>query len=84
MPIGERNGLHKLHSLSIDLDEGEDVAGLHCITQGVQSGCSVWAFLTSKAFLCVFCCNEVFPGLPERQREAEVTVNAKNTYECKN
>lgn len=77
MPIGHWNGLHQVHSISVDLDEGEDVTGLHRVTQGVQSGCSVWTFLTSKAFLCVFGCDEVFPGLPERQREGEVTAKEK-------
>lgn len=79
MPVGQRNGVHEVHSLGVDLDEGEDVASLHRVTQGVQSGRSVRAFLMGESFFCVFGRDEVFPGLPEKQRERQVTAKKKTS-----
>lgn len=62
--VGQRYGLHEVHSLSVDLDEGEDVAGLHRVAQRVEPRRRVGALLPREAFLRVFGRDEVFPRLP--------------------
>lgn len=62
--IGQRYGLHEVHSLSVDLDEGEDVPGLHGVTQCVEPRRRIGALLPGEAFLSVLGSDEVFPCLP--------------------
>lgn len=64
MAISQRNGLHEVHTLSVDLDERENIPGLHSVTERVQFGQRVRTLLSSKALLCVFGHDEVFPRLP--------------------
>ena len=64
MSVGQRYGLHEVHSLGVDLDEGEDVPGLHRVTQRVEPRHGVRTFLPGESFLCVFGGDEVFPRLP--------------------
>lgn len=64
MSIGQRYGLHEVHSLSIDLDEGEDVPGLHSVTQRMEPRRRIGTLLPGKAFLSVLGSDEVFPRLP--------------------
>jgi len=65
MSVGKRNGLHEVHSLGIDLDEGEDVASLHRVTQCVEPGRRLGTLLPGETLLCVFGYDEVFPRLPD-------------------
>lgn len=69
MPVGQRNRLHEVHPLSVDLDEGEDVSGLHCIAQRVKPRRRIRTLLLGKTFLRVFGCDEVFPRLPGGEHE---------------
>lgn len=62
--VGQRYGLHEVHSLSVDLDEGENVSSLHCVAQRVEPRRRIGTFLPGEALLCVFGCDEVFPRLP--------------------
>lgn len=62
--VGQRYGLHEIDSLGVDLDEGEDVPGLHCVTQRVQPRRWIGALLPRETFLCVLGGDEVFPRLP--------------------
>lgn len=64
MSIGQRNGLHEVNSLGIDLDEGDDVPGFHGVTQRVKLRCRLWTLLPSETFLRVLGGDEVFPCLP--------------------
>lgn len=69
MPVGQRNGLHEVHPLSVDLDEGEDVSGLHCVAQRVELRRRIRTLLLGETFLRVFGCDEVFPRLPGGEHE---------------
>lgn len=62
--VGQRYGLHEVDPLGVDLDEGEDVAGLHCVAQRVEPRRGVRTLLPRVAFLGVFGRDEVFPRLP--------------------
>lgn len=62
--VGQRYGLHEVDPLGVDLDEGEDVPGLHCVTQRVEPRRRIGTLLPGVTFLCVFGCDEVFPRLP--------------------
>lgn len=69
MSVGQRYGLHEVDSLSVDLDEGEDVPGLHCVTQRVEPRRRVRTLLPGEAFLSVLGGDEVFPRLPGGRHE---------------
>lgn len=62
--VGQRDGLHQVDPLGVDLDEGEDVPGLHGVTQCVEPRRPVGTLLPGEAFLRVLCRDEVFPRLP--------------------
>lgn len=62
--VVQRYGLHEVDSLGIHLDEGENVSGLHGVTQRVEARRCVRTLLPGKALLCVFGRDEVFPRLP--------------------
>ncbi len=64
MSVSQRYRLHEVDSLCVDLDEGEDVSGFHCVTQRVEPRRRVGTLLSCKTFLCVFGSDEVFPRLP--------------------
>lgn len=63
--VGQRNGLHEVNSLCVDLNEGEDVPGLHCVTQCVEPRRRIGTLLPGEAFLSVFGGDEVLPRLPD-------------------
>lgn len=65
MSIGQGNGFHQVHALSVHLDEGEYVAGFDRVAKRMQLGRSVWTLLPRKPPLCVLGCDEVLPCLPE-------------------
>lgn len=69
MSVGQWYGLHEVHSLSIDLDERENISSLHCVTEGVESRRRIRTFLPGKTLLRVLGCDEVFPRLPGRGHE---------------
>lgn len=62
--VGQRYGLHEVDSLGVDLDEGEDVPGLHRVTQRVEPGRRIGTLLPRETFLSVLGSDEVFPRLP--------------------
>lgn len=71
MLIGQWYGLHQVHSFSVNLDEGEDVSGLHCLTQDVEPGLLVRTLPLNKLLLCVLGCDVVLPRLPEGDKSAD-------------
>lgn len=65
MFIGQRKSLGQVHSISVNLQQGEDVTALDCIVQAAQFGSRICASALSKALLCVLGCDEIFAALPE-------------------
>ena len=51
--VGKWDGLHQVHSLCVDLDEGEHVSSLDGVAQRVQLGRPVWTLPPGEALLCV-------------------------------
>lgn len=73
--VGQRDGLHEVDSLSVDLDEGKYVSGFNCVAQRVEPRCRIRTLLPGVAFLRVLGCDEVFPRLPGgRCEEAAVSL----------
>ena len=64
--VCQRYGLHQVYSLGVNLDEGEDVAGLHGVTQRVQPRGRVGTLLPSESLFCVLGGDEIFPRLPDK------------------
>lgn len=62
--IGQRNWLHEVHTLGVDLDEREKVAGLDGIAERMQPGAGVRVSLPCEAPLRVLRRDEVLPRLP--------------------
>ena len=51
--VGQGDGLHQVHTLCVDLDEGEDVSSLDGVAQRVKLGRPVWTLPPGEALLCV-------------------------------
>lgn len=64
--VCQRYGLHQVHSLGINLDEGEDVPGLHRVAQRVEPRGRVGTLLPCKPLFCVLGGDEIFPRLPDK------------------
>lgn len=64
MFVGHREGLGQVHSIGVDLQQGEDVAALHRIIQAAQFGGRIGTSALSKALLCVLSCDEIFAAPP--------------------
>lgn len=64
MSVRQRDGLHQVHSLGVNLDEGEDVPGLHRVAQSVEPRGRVGTLLPCKSLFCVLGGDEIFPRLP--------------------
>lgn len=65
MSIRQRYGLHQVHSLGVNLDEGEDVPSLHSVAQRVEPRGRVGTLLPSESLLGVLGSDEILPGLPD-------------------
>lgn len=63
--VCQRYGLHQVHSLGVNLDEGEDVPSLHCVAQRVEPRGRVGTLLPSKSLFSVLGGDEIFPCLPD-------------------
>lgn len=64
--VCQRDGLHQVHSLGVDLDEREDVPGLHRVAQSVEPRGRVGTLPPSESLFCVLGGDEIFPRLPEK------------------
>ena len=73
MSVGQGDGLHQVNSLSVHLDQREDVPGLDRVTQGVQLGHPVWTLPPGEPLLGVLGCDEVLTGLPAPEGERPQT-----------
>lgn len=69
MAVGERDWLHEVHPLGIDLDEGEDVSSLHRLAERVKPRHGIRIPFLGETFVYVFGCDEVFPRLPGEQKD---------------
>lgn len=74
MPVGQRDGLHEVDPLGVDLDEGEDVPGLHRVAQRVKPRRHIRTLLPGEALLRVFGRDEVLPRLPGGGHERTQTL----------
>lgn len=63
--IGLWAGLHQVHPLGVDLDQGQDVSVPDGRVQNLQSGLCVGTETPSEAFFRVLRSDEVFPRLPD-------------------
>lgn len=79
MSVSKRYGLHEVNSLSVDLDEGEDVSRLHGFTQRVEARRRVQTLLFGKTLLRVFGYDEVFSRLPDHHK-AKIPPPQKNDF----
>lgn len=70
MSVGQRNGLHEVDPLGVDLDEREHVSGLHRVAERVEPRRHVGTSLAGEALLRVLGGDEVFPRLPGTRNEA--------------
>lgn len=64
--VCQRYGLHQVHSLGVNLDEREDVPGLHRVAQSVEPRGRVGTLLPSKSLFCILGGDEIFPCLPDK------------------
>lgn len=75
--VCQRDGLHQVHSLGVNLDEGEDVPGLHRVAQGVEPRGRVRTLLPSESLFCVLGGDEIFPRLPDKYLVCSAKLKAK-------
>lgn len=78
--VCQRNGLHQVDSFGVNLDEGEDVPGLHRVAQCVEPGRGVGALPASEALFGVLGGDVIFPRLPDGRFAAlsVVDLNSKD------
>lgn len=63
--VCQRDGLHQVHSLGVNLDEGEDVPSLHRVAQRVEPRGRVGTLLPSESLFSVLGGDEIFSRLPD-------------------
>lgn len=80
--VCQRNGLHQVDSFGVNLDEGEDVPGLHRVAQRVEPGGGVGALPASEALFGVLGGDEILPRLPDGRFAAlsVVDFNCKDVF----
>ena len=76
MFIGHGDGIHQVHSFSVDLEEGHDVASPHRLVQDTQ----VHMPLVCKALLRVLGCDVILPSLPEGENTTK--KNIQDWFRC--
>lgn len=69
MLIGHREGLSQVHSISIYLQQREDITAPHCIVQASQFGTRICTSVLSKALVDVLSGDEIFAALPDGLRK---------------
>lgn len=78
MFVGLRAGLHQVHPLCIDLDQGQDVSVPDSLIQNLQSGGVVGTEPPSEALLRVLGGDVILPRLPENKTRSGVSPDLKN------
>lgn len=82
MSIRQRYGLHQVHSLGVNLDEGEDVPSLHSVAQRVEPRGRVGTLLPSESLLGVLGSDEILPGLPDGMMYSIFICSLKLKKKC--
>lgn len=67
MFIRLRDGLHQVHALCIDLDEGKNVSLPDSLVQNLQPGSAIGTRPHNEALLRVLGCDVVLPHLPVKE-----------------
>lgn len=80
MFVGLRAGLHQVHPLSIDLDQGQDVSVPDSVVQNLQSQRGVGTEPPSKPLFCVLRCDVVLPCLPRKQEGELVQISGTTVF----
>lgn len=80
--VCQRYGLHQVHSLGVNLDEGEDVPGLHRVAQRVEPRGRVGTLLPSESLFSVLGGDEIFPCLPDGRWECSIFIFSLELKRC--
>lgn len=78
MFVGLWAGLHQVHPLCVDLDQGQDISVPDGLVQNLQPGRVVGTELPGEALLCVLGSDVVLPRLPENEMRSGVSPDQPN------